>query len=1085
MTRLLQREREGGLCTEDGSRVAYVSVFLLAHFEAVAVVGVVVPGTTGVAAAGGAAEAGHLSYWGVLSAAVVGAFFGDAVSYAAGLWLHRWERVQPWLARHQESVDRAEHFVRRWGVLAVIIGRFLAPTRAFVPLIAGTTRMPIGRFMVANVAGAFAWAFVAVTLGEEALKVYERVPRRWSVVVLGVAVALVLLWILGHGALMRRRRRHPPAPREKEKAPAWHAQPAWAVAAAQKSDLAQGLTNDEAAARLARFGPNQLHVHKPDPWWEELIESLSEPLQLLLVAVGVVYFLLGEIADGVTILGVILAVAAAEVISELRAKRAVAALSSMAAPMAIVMRGGVPVEVHTKDLAPGDLVLLRPGERVPADLRLVECVALRVDESTFTGESVPVSKSCDAEIAQDAPLVERRTMVFASTRVTAGRGRGIVVATGRDTELGHVARVIEEAKEPPTPLSRVMRELSRWLVGFAIAFSVIVPVLGFFVAGRPVREMILTGLTLAFATIPEELPILIVMVLGIGAFRLAKKGAIVKRLQAAETLGCVSIVATDKTGTLTENRMRVARIITGEGEVSGARARRVLELAVLANDAEVAGDRAIGDPTETALIDAAREAGIDLASVRCAEITDERPFDEKRKRMSVVVEREGARTLAVKGAPESVLAIASSERGVSLDETTRAALRSSADALAEDGYRVLAVAERALDADEPGEERDVDVAGLVALADPVRAAASNTVKALKDASVRVLRLTGDHPATARAVASRAGIDASRVVTAAELDTFDDAALSRALERSSVLARVTPAQKLRVVGALQDDGSMVAVTGDGVNDAPALREASVGVAMGKTGTDVAREAADVVLADDDLATLEEAVRTGRVLFANLRKAVRYYLAAKLALVLASLAAVLLGLAVPFAPVQIIVLELFMDLGASVTFVAEPAEDDVMRRGPRDPRAPFMDRAMVLGIALSGISLAAAVLLAYLVAATTGDVVLAQTSAFVAWMIGHVVLAAHMRSERQPLLRRHPLANRSFLIWAASAALVLAVGLGVPLVRARLHLTTISPALWAVIAAAAVVLPSFWEPLKWLRRVRRSQPRSMRAPRERHA
>lgn len=505
-----------------------------------------------------------------------------------------------------------------------------------------------------------------------------------------------------------------------------------------------------------------------------------------------------------------------------------------------------------------------------------------------------------------------------------------------------------------------MRELSRWLVWVAIGFSVLVPALGVLIAGRPIREMILIGLTLAFATIAEELPILITIVLGIGAYRLAQRHAIVKHLRAAETLGSVSVVATDKTGTLTENRMRVVAVVA-DGEERGPRdavatttGRRVLEVGVLANDAQLAtsgGSTAlVGDPTETALIAAAQEAVLDVEEIRGrTRVVEECPFDDHRKRMSVVVEDGNGRVLALKGAPEWVLAnctaVRDRDRDPPLDDSGKAALQARVDDLAVRGLRTLALAERRL---TPGEglassaeqvEHGLTLLGLVALEDPPRAGAREAVAALQGAGVRVLMVTGDHPATARAIADRVGIDATRAIRGRELDAVPDEELSRLARTASVFARIAPEHKLRVVRALQAGGEAVAVTGDGVNDAPALREATIGVAMGKGGTDVAREAADLVLADDDFATVTEAVRTGRVLFANLRKAVRYYLAAKVALVSSSLVAVLLKLPVPFEPVQIIIMELFMDLGASVTFVAEPPEEDVMLQPPRAARARF--------------------------------------------------------------------------------------------------------------------------------------------------
>jgi P-type Ca2+ transporter type 2C len=871
--------------------------------------------------------------------------------------------------------------------------------------------------------------------------------------------------------------------RSTEALPAWHARSAAEVAQALGTDPDRGLSSAEAVQRLAQHGPNLLAEERREPRWTELVESLTEPLQLLLIAVGVIYALLGELEDALTILAVILTVAIVEALSEARARGAIAALRTLSAPTATVLREGTAVEIAAAEVVPGDVVLLEAGDRVVADLRLVETVALRLDESSLTGESVPVAKDAAAAPPPETELDDRRTMAFAGTTLTAGKGRGLVVATGRTTELGRIAGLTESARDPGTPLQVQMKQLAGWLVWVALASSLLVPVLGVFVAGRPVQEMLLTGLTLAFATIPEELPILITIVLGLGAYRLAQEGAIVKRLRAAEALGSVSTIGTDKTGTLTENRMRLAEVFVPDGttqplpgESSPTAASRVLEIAVLASDAQAQHRDGrvdfVGDPTETALLAAAEDSGLTVATVRsAAHILEEYPFDDARGCLSVVVEREGQRWLLLKGAPESVLAICSREgQAAALDQA-----RQGAEAMAARGLRVLGFAERRLTPQEPlpedaaAVEHDLVFVGLAGLADPPRPEVPAAVAALKAAGVRVLMLTGDHPATARAIAEKVGIDAAQVLRARDLDQFSEVELRQVVADTSLFARITPEHKLRLVRALQERGDVVAVTGDGVNDGPALREAAVGVAMGKAGTDVAREAADLVLADDNFATVTTAVRGGRTLYANLRKAVRYYLAAKVALVTASLVAVAAHLPVPFEPVQIIVLELFMDLGASTTFVSEPPEEDLMARPPRDPRRAFMDHPMQVGILAGGLSLAAAVVVPYLWAwRQGGDLVQAQTAAFVAWMLGHLVLAAHLRAERQPLLRTNPLGNRPFLVWAAAAVALVALGLGVPSIEARLHLAPLTASTWAVALASAVLFPSWCEAWKWARR-----------------
>lgn len=890
--------------------------------------------------------------------------------------------------------------------------------------------------------------------------------------------------------------------------PAWHALALRDLGGHLRSDPEarplEGLSGANATMRLKRFGRNELEAEEEEPWWKEALEALTEPLVLLLVAVGVLYAVFGKIEDAITIFVVIVTVAAVETITEARAKRAVKSLAALAAPEATVIRDGEPRVVPTWSLVPGDLVVLEAGNRVPADLRLVSTTALRIDESSLTGESVPVVKQSEAVLVPDTPLGDRVNVAFLGTTVTAGQGKGLVVAIGRETEVGHIAALARSAPTPRTPLQQHLSQLASWLVWLALGFSVLIPVLGVVIGGLPWRESLLEGLTLAFATIPEELPILITIVLGMGAYQLAKEHAIVKRLQAAETLGSVSVVGTDKTGTLTENRMHVADVfidghrqalrgsahdapeigtLPSDSHGGSSTVRQLLTIGAIATGAQVTrnpGEVAqfIGDPTDTALLSAVQDAG--LLNVRDdVHILAEFPFDDARKRISAIYERDGQkdgeRWVAVKGAPERVLEVCRSVRMGGdtrpLDDNARSTVLQAVDAMAASGERVVAFAERQVGPDVPltaAAETDLTFIGLAGLEDPPRPEAPEAVRVLTAAGVRVVMITGDHPATARSIAERVGIDSRSVVTGREVEHESDERLKLLVRDASIFARITPGDKLRLIEALQANGETVAVMGDGVNDAPALRQAAIGIAMGKRGTDVAREAADVVLSDDNFATVPLAVRGGRVLFENLRKAVRYYLAAKVALITASLIAVLVHLPLPFAPVQIIILELFMDLGASTTFVAEPPEGDVMARPPRDPKRPFMDRSMIMGILFGGLSLAAAVLVSYVWTVHHGlGIEAARTAAFAAWMMGHIVLAIHMRSEREPIIRRGLKLTKPFVIWAVSAIGLAVVGPLIPFLSGRLYLTPLPGEAWIVVVVAAFVLPSWWEPAKWIR------------------
>lgn len=593
------------------------------------------------------------------------------------------------------------------------------------------------------------------------------------------------------------------------------------------------------------------------------------------------------------------------------------------------------------------MILLQVGQRIPADARLLDAYGLAVDESPLTGESVPVNKETDAVLAEETPVAERRNMLFSGTTVTRGRGRAVVVATGMDTELGHIASLTAEVEVPRTLLQRTMRELTRWMVWLALGFSVLGPLLGWLLAGESWQQMVLTGLSLAFATIPEELPIIITIVLALGGYRLSQQRAIAKKLQAVETLGAVSVIATDKTGTLTLNRMEVDQL------VPEALGQRLLAIGIMCNDAVKSQQGFTGDPLDTALLRAAEKAGLDVNALRQdRSLHDEFTFDNARKRMSAIYSQGDKLWVAVKGAPEAVLASSvrrqTGEGEQPLSEADRQAMLETAAQMARDGMRVIAFAEKAVSDGRLSPEQaesELTFVGLAGLADRPRPEVKVAVAASQAAGVRTVMITGDHPLTARAIARQIGLDGDgQLLTGPELDALSDEELGELVGQVFLYARTTPQHKLRIVRALQARGERVAVTGDGINDAPALAAADIGIAMGETGTDVAREAADIVLADDNFATIVRAVREGRVLFANLTKGVRYYLAVKVALMSVTLLPVLLKVPLPFAPIQIIIMELFMDLAASATFVAEPPESELMRRPPRDPNLPFMGRAV---------------------------------------------------------------------------------------------------------------------------------------------
>jgi len=726
----------------------------------------------------------------------------------------------------------------------------------------------------------------------------------------------------------------------------------------------------------------------------ELMESLFEPLQLLLIAVGVLSAVFGQLGDAIAIFVIIALVASVEAITEARAKSALRALRSLSAPTARVRRDATVRTIPADRVVLGDVLEIEAGDVIAADCRVVDAAGLAIDESTLTGEPTSSAKG-PAAVPTDAPLAERSSMLYAGTAALAGSGVGLVVAAGAQSEMGRLGQLVAEAKEPATPLQRAMSELARAALALAIAASVLVPLIGV-LRGRSVRQMLLDGLTLAFATIPEELPILVTVLVAVGGLRLAKRGVLLRTLRSAEAVGAITVLLTDKTGTLTENRLRLEHI-------DGESTLRVLDTAVAA-----LGGASAQDPLDRALA-AAPHGPLPPGPARRF------PFDPQRKRESAVWSGPDSRFVAVKGAPEAVLA------ACEMTEAERERLLERVARLARDGLRVIAVAARHTDQpprDAQDAERELSFVGLAAFADPLRPGVREAVGTLAGAGVRTIMVTGDHPLTAQAIAHQAGLHTEApLLGGATLDQLNDQDLAKLLAGDAVIARATPADKLRLVRVLQQGGESVAVTGDGVNDAPALAGADVGIAMGARGTDLAREAADLILTDDAYPTIVSAVAGGRGLGAQLRRAVAFYLGAKIALVAVVAVPLALGLPAPFHPVHIVLLELFMDLGASVAFVSEPTPSDAMSRAPRNPAGRFLDTAELTAIAATALALTAAVLPAFLLVRSSAGTATATAAALTAWLIAHAAIAWTLRvSPRLPWAR-----NAAFPAWALIAAL----------------------------------------------------------------
>jgi Ca2+-transporting ATPase len=793
---------------------------------------------------------------------------------------------------------------------------------------------------------------------------------------------------------------------------AWHTQPVAEVLRGLSVSEA-GLASAEAAERLRTHGPNELQQRRGKGPFAVLREQLSETLVLVLIAAALLSALLGKGTETAAILAIVVLFAALGFILEFRAERAIAALQQLAVPTVRVRRGGKPGEISARGLVPGDIVLLETGNWVPADVRLIESADLHIQEVALTGESEPVEKTAAAIPEPDLPLGDRRNMGYRGTSVTYGRGHGVVVATGMKTELGKIAALIQGMTAEKTPLQQQLDRIGKALAAAGSIAAALALLTAWWSAGS-LADMFLTAVSVAVAVVPEGLPAVVAITLALGAQRMLRRNALIRQLPAVETLGAVTVICSDKTGTLTENRMTVT-VVDAAGErlnlmenfrrhmpsvtedecrISAAwdlplPIRLALAAGGLCNDAVLKPDagpgcfHAVGDPTEGALLIAAARLGmfqsrLHTAAPRVAEV----PLDSDRKRMTTVhrisadetapdglFPLEGASHAAfTKGAVDGLLHLATqvwtAARPEPLTDALRAQIRAANDELAKAGMRVLGVAGRPLEApptvmNAEALERDLIFLGLIGLMDPPRPAAKPAVASCKAAGIRTVMITGDHPLTAIAIARDLGIaDRPKAIDGAALHRMGPSDLAEAVDRVSVYARVSPEDKLRIVRALKQRGHVVAMTGDGVNDAPALKKADIGVAMGLTGTDVAKEAADVVLLDDNFATIVAAVQEGRAIYANLMRFIKFSLAGNIAKVLVVLAAPLFGIHVALRPLQLLWLNLLTDGLVGVGLGVEPVEADAMRKPPRAPNAPVLERAVRIHIGWVG-ALSAAV------------------------------------------------------------------------------------------------------------------------------
>jgi Ca2+-transporting ATPase len=876
----------------------------------------------------------------------------------------------------------------------------------------------------------------------------------------------------------------------------WHALPADAVLRELGSGHG-GLSAEEARRRFESVGPNALQAARGVSPWTLLAGQFKNVLIVILLAATALSALLGHGVEAIAITVIVLFAVLLGFVQEYRAERSIEALREMAAPRATVIRGGEEIDLPAREVVPGDLLVLTAGNRVAADARLLQGMNLKAQEAPLTGESTPVEKHSDALIDPASAVGDRRNMVYAGTTVGYGRGLAVVVATGVQTEVGRIAQMLLDVQTGRTPLQVNLDKLGRNLARAAVAVVAVIVALGL-LRGQPFVEMLVFGIALAVAVVPEALPAVVTISLALGVQRLVRRRALMRRLAAVETLGSTSVICTDKTGTLTRDEMTVRRLyvagqfvdVTGSGYAPEGQfhtggvalevaprlrdplaegVRDLLEAAALASDAHLVRDAARdswaikGDPTEGALVVAAAKAGLhkpelDAARPRVHEI----PFTSESKRMTTLHAGPGGVVAFAKGAPEVLLAACTTEQtpvgAVPLDASARARVVAAAQRMAGDALRVLAVAKQR-DASPGTCEHGLTLLGLVGMFDPPRAEAREAIETCEQAGIRVVMITGDHPLTAEAIARELGLlKRGRVVTGVELAALDDATLERDVEDIDVCARVSPADKLRVVDALQKRGHVVAMTGDGVNDAPALKKADIGIAMGVTGTDVAREAAAMTLTDDNFSSIVAAVEEGRGIFGNIKKYLMFLLSSNVGEIGLMAGTALLGMPLPLTAVQILYVNLATDGLPALALAVDPPEDDLMRRPPRNPHAGIFGPQVVALMLIGGAwSMLVNVGLFAWALQSGRPLAEAMSMTFVSLVLIQFLKAYSYRSDRASVLVR-PFANRWLNLAVAWEVTLLVLILYLPALQGPFDTFALSPIDWAIVlGAAATVLP----------------------------
>ena len=879
----------------------------------------------------------------------------------------------------------------------------------------------------------------------------------------------------------------------------WHWMTINEVISTLKSDKDCGLSKAEANRRLAEHGPNELEAARRSSPWSVLGEQFKNILIIILIIAIVLSALLGHTVEAIAITVIMLFAVLLGFVQEYRAERAIEALKKMAAPTATVIRDGEEEDIPARDLVPGDIIFLRAGDRVSADARLIEAINLQVEEAPLTGESVPVEKQTAALEGSELAIGDRKNMAYAGTVVTYGRGCGVVVATGMQTEFGKIAKLLQSVETGKTPLQQNLDKVGHLLAWAAIVVVLLIVALGF-LRGQPLLEMLIFGIALAVAVVPEALPAVVTISLAIGVQRMVKRNALIRRLPAVETLGCTSVICSDKTGTLTKDEMTVRKIfiagqmldVSGSGyDPHGKFSRNgsaiepfpqlftLLSEGVLASDAHLSRDgdngqwHIKGDPTEGALVVAAAKANLHRAELDSQfPRVNEIPFTSETKRMTTLHESPHGIVAYSKGAPEVILNSCAgqlTERGqASLDTSERETILLFARQMASEALRVIAVAQKP-DATLENAEKEMVFLGLVGMIDPPRLEAKGAVQVCKEAGIKPVMITGDHPLTAQAIARELGILRNgSMVTGVEMEAMNENELEERAEHIDVYARVSPAHKLRVVTALQKKGHFVAMTGDGVNDAPALKKADIGIAMGITGTDVTKEAAAMTLTDDNFASIVAAVEEGRGVFDNIKKYLMYLLSSNIGEICLMAAAILLGLPLPLSAVQILYVNLATDGLPALALAVDPPEADLMRRKPRNPRTGIFTRPVITLMLLGGLWSTAVNIGLFTWALNSGrSIEEAMTMTFVSLVLIQFFKAYNFRSDRNSVLNR-PFANKWLNLAILWELALLALVVYLPLLQTPFGTFSLPLIDWVIVVALAFTVSPVLEVAKWMER-----------------